>query len=620
MPKYKYQNRKFVIGGIAVVVVLIYILRLFNLQVLTDTYKRNAESNALLRRSIYPSRGAMYDRNGQLLVYNEPSYDVTIVEREIDNLDTLSLCETLSISKEYFLERFSKIRNLRLNPGYSRFTHQLFMSQLSVEEAGVFQEKLFKFSGFYIQRRDIRKYTFNSAAHTLGYIGEVSLSDIERDEYYTGGDYIGVQGLEKSYEGVLRGKKGVEVLLRDANGRIQGKYKNGALNEKPSPGKDLTLSLDIELQLLGEKLMRGKMGSIVAIEPQTGEILASISSPSYDPSIMVGRTRGKNHSKLAVDPTSPLINRSLMGTYPPASIFKTAQGAVFLQEGIVNLYTTFPCYHGFVVPGLRVGCHYHPSPVPFVGAISTSCNAYFCWGLYKMLENKKYESPSEALTVWKDHMVSMGMGYTLGVDLPNEKRGLIPNAQFYDKIYGEGKWSGLRIIHTAIGQGEILMTPIQMANLAAIIGNRGYYYTPHLVKNILEDSIPSKYRTKHITSIDPKHFDAIAKGMRGAVVGSAYGGTARRANFPDLEICGKTGTAQNRGEDHSVFIGFSPLKNPKIAIAVYVEYAGFGGRWAAPIGALMMEQYLKGEISEERAPLVKSISTTNLTPYEFKKR
>ena len=619
MSKYQYENRKFVIAGIAILIVVIYVFRLFSLQVLTDTYKQYAESNALLKRTIYPSRGAMYDRTGKLLVYNEPSYDVTIVEREVKDLDSVALCEALSITQEYFRERLKNIRNLRLNPGYSRFTHQLFMSQLSVEEAGIFREKLFRFPGFYIQRRDIRKYTYNSAAHTLGYIGEVSLRDINNDNYYSGGDYIGVQGLEKTYEEQLRGNKGTEILLRDAVGLIQGKYKDGMYNEPPSPGKDLTLSLDIELQLLGEKLMQGKMGSIVAIEPETGEILALVTSPTYDPSIMVGRKRGTNHSKLVVDATSPLLNRSLMG-YPPASTFKTAQGAIFLQENIVDLNTTFPCYHGFVVPGLRVGCHYHPSPVPFIGAISTSCNAYFSWGLYKMIDNKKYESPSEALTVWKDHMVSMGFGYALGVDLRCEKRGLIPNAQFYDKIYGEGKWSGIRIIHTAIGQGEILLTPLQMANLAAIIGNRGHYITPHIVKSIKGDTIDAKYREVKHTTIKPEYFDYIAQGMRGAVIGSAYGATARRANFPGIEICGKTGTAQNRGNDHSVFMGFAPMKNPKIAICVYVEYAGFGGTWAAPIGALMMEQYLNGSISEERASQVKEISNTNLIPYEFKKR
>lgn len=620
MTKYQNQNRKFVISGIAIVIVIIYLLRLFDLQIMTDSYKLHADSNALLKQTIYPSRGAMYDRNGKLLVYNEPSYDVTVVEREMDSIDTLALCNALSITPEYFNERFVNIRNRRLNPGYSRFTHQLFMSQLTVEEAGVFQEKLFRFPGFYVQRRDIRKYTYNSAAHILGYIGEVPPIELKRDDYYTGGDYIGIQGLEKSYEVQLRGKKGVEVLLRDANGRIQGRYKDGELNEKPSPGKDLTLSLDMDLQLLGEKLMKGKMGSIVAIEPETGEVLALVSSPTYDPTIMVGRQRGKNHSKLVLDPTSPLLNRSIMGTYPPASIFKTAQGAIFLQEEIVNLNTTFPCYHGFVVPGLRVGCHYHASPVPIMGAISTSCNSYFCWGLYKMLDNKKYASHADALTVWKDHMVSMGFGYPLGIDLPNEKRGLIPNAQFYDKIYGEGKWNGLRIIHTAIGQGEILLTPLQMANLAVIIGNRGYFYTPHMVKEIANDTISSKYKTPHRVSIDEKYFDYIAQGMRGAVVGSPYGATGWRAGVPGLDICAKTGTAQNKGKDHAVFMGFAPQKNPKIAVSVYIEYGGWGGRYAAQIGSLIIEHYLNGEIAPDRKPIYDEVVNTNLIPYDLKKR
>lgn len=619
MPKFQYQNRKFVIGGIAIGVVLVFIIRLFSLQVTTDQYKRNADSNAFLKKTIYPSRGAIYDRNGDLLVYNEPSYDITVVPREIQNLDTADLCQTLSITKEYLEERMERMKDRRSNPGYSRFTHQLFMSQLSVEESGIFQEKLFKFPGFYVERRNVRKYTYNSAAHALGDIGEVSMRDINNDDYYSRGDYIGRQGVEKSYEKYLRGEKGTEVLLRDAHGRIQGRYKGGSLDVKPSPGKDLTLSIDIQLQMLGEKLMQGKLGSIVAIEPSTGEILCLVSSPSFDPSSMVGRKRGESHRILQRDPTKPLFNRALMATYPPASTFKTAQGAIFLQEGIVDLNTTFPCYRGFVVPGLRVGCHGHPSPVPFKGAISTSCNSYFSWGLYKMIDNKKYQSPSDALTVWKDHMVSMGFGYALGVDLPGEKRGLIPNAQFYDKVYGEGKWNGLRIIHTAIGQGEILTTPIQLANLGAIIANRGHYYTPHIVKSIKNDLLDDEYTVPKNTTINPEYFQYIAEGMRGAVIGSAYGSTARRANIPGIEVCGKTGTAQNRGKDHSVFMGFAPLDNPKIAISVYVEYGGFGATYAVPIGALMIEQYLNGEIAEERAYLIDQLHNSNLIPYDLKK-
>lgn len=619
MPKYQYQNRKFVIGGIAIGIVLIFLIRLFSLQVTTDRYKKNADSNAFLKKTIYPSRGAIYDRNGELLVYNEPSYDITVVPREIHDLDTADFCNTLSITKEYFEERMERMKDRRSNPGYSRFTHQLFMTQLTVEESGIFQEKLFKYAGFYVQRRNIRKYTYNSAAHALGDIGEVSMRDINSDDYYSRGDYIGRQGVERSYEKHLRGKKGTEVLLRDAHGRIQGRYKKGALDIKPSPGKDLTLSLDIQLQMFGEQLMQGKLGSIVAIEPETGEILCLVSSPSFDPSIMVGRKRGESHRDLQKDPTKPLFNRALMAAYPPASTFKTAQGAIFLQEGIVDLNTTFPCYRGFVVPGLRVGCHGHPSPISFKGAISTSCNSYFSWGLYKMIDNKKYESPTEALTVWKDHMVSMGFGYALGVDLPGEKRGLIPNAQFYDKIYGKNKWNGLRIIHTAIGQGEILTTPIQLANLSATIANRGHYYVPHIVKSIKDEELDDTYTIPKQTTIDSQYYEYIVEGMRGSVIGSTYGGTSRRANIPGIEICGKTGTAQNRGKDHSVFMGFAPKDKPKIAIAVYVEHGGFGATYAVPIAALMIEKYLTGVVAEERAYLIDQLSKTNLIPYDLKK-
>ncbi len=614
------DTRRFVIGGIAIGIVLLYIIRLFVLQIMTDDYKRNADSNAFLRKTQYPARGAIYDRNGALLVFNQPAYDITIVPREIEYLDTLDLCRTLNITRDYFVKRMEDIRDRRQNPGYSRYTHQLFMSQLSAEESGMFQEKLFKFPGFYIQRRTIRQYAYNSAAHALGDIGEVSMRDIENDDYYVRGDYIGKQGVERSYEQYLRGEKGVEILLRDAHGRIQGKYMDGALDKSPVPGKNLTLSIDIELQMLAEKLMRNKLGSIVAIEPKTGEILCLVSAPDYDPSIMIGRQRGRNHQELERDPKTPLFNRALMAAYPPGSTFKTAQGLTFLQEGIVDLNTTFPCFNAFMVPGLRVGCHAHGSPIPFVPSLSTSCNSYYCWGLYRMIDNKKYGSSANALTVWKDHMVSMGFGYALGVDLPGEKRGLIPNASFYDKIHGEGRWGGLRIIHTAIGQGEVLLTPVQMANLAATIANRGHFITPHIVKEIQDHELDSTYRFPRHTTIDPKHYEPVVEGMRGAVVGSPYGATCRRANIPDITVCGKTGTAQNRGKDHSIFMGFAPMDEPEIAIAVYVENGGFGATWAVPIGALLIEQYLKGKVSPERSYLINDISKANLIPYEYQKR
>lgn len=592
---YNLEKRKYVIGGIAIFIVLIFLSRLFVLQILTDDYKKNADSNAFLKKIQFPSRGVMYDRTGDLLVYNQPAYDITLVPKEIEDLDTLDLCRALNITRSYFERRMKDIRDRRMNPGYSRYTHQVFMTQLSAEECGVFQEKLFKFPGFYVQRRTIRQYTYSSAAHVLGDIGEVSMKDIEADEegFYIRGDFIGKQGVERSYEQQLRGRKGVEILLRDAHGRIQGRYMDGQMDETPVPGKNLTLGLDIRLQMLGERLMKNKIGSIVAIEPETGEILCMVSSPTFDPRTMIGRQRGKNHRELERNIQKPLLNRSIMGAYPPGSTFKTAQGLTFLQEGVIQPNTSFPCFHGFVHAGLRVACHAHPAPLPLVPAIATSCNSYFCWGLYRMIGMKKYGKPQNAMNKWRDYMVSMGFGYKLGVDLPGEKRGLIPNAQFYDKAY-RGSWNGLTVISIAIGQGEVLLTPLQIANLGATIANRGYFVTPHVVKEVEGEPLDSLYRTKRYTDVDQKYYETIVEGMRNAVLG----GTCRAANIPGIEVCGKTGTAQNRGHDHSVFMGFAPMDKPKIAIAVYVENGGFGAVYGVPIGALMMEQYLNGNLSE----------------------
>lgn len=608
-----FENRKYVIGGAAVAIVLIYIIRLFSLQIVSEDYKKNADSNAFLKKVQYPARGNMFDRNGKLLVYNQSSYDVTVIPREVADIDTTDLCRTLGITREFFIKRMEDIRNRKKNPGYSPYTNQLFLAQLTPEETGMLQEKLFKFPGFYIQRRSIRQYTSDIAALALGDIGEISQNELDKDTtgYYAGGDYIGKQGIEKYYENVLRGRKGVEILLRDARGRIQGRYMNGA-NDIPSiPGKNLTLGLDMELQALAEKLMQGKRGSVVAIEPETGEILCMVSAPTFDPAMLVGRDRGKNHVSLLKNPSKPLLNRAIIGTYPPGSTFKTAQGLVFMQEGIVDEYTSFPCYSGFVIPGFRLGCHAHPSPLRLQDAISTSCNSYFCWGLWRLIDNKKYGTPQNAITVWKNHMVDMGFGYALGVDLSGEKRGLIPNAEFYNKIHN-GRWRGLSIISIAIGQGEILATPLQIANLAATIANRGKFITPHIVKSIQDTVTEPRYREWRYTGINPEYYDIIIRGMRGAVIGSNYGATCRRANIPGLEICGKTGTAQNRGEDHSIFMGFAPMHEAKIAISVYVENGGFGATWAVPIGALLIEQYLHGSIDESRLPEVERISSTNL--------
>ncbi len=610
MRNYRFEKRKYVIGMVAILVVALYLFRLFDLQILTDDYKRYADSNAFLNKIQYPSRGAIYDRNGKLLVFNQPAYDITFIPKEVTKLDTLDFCHALNITREQFDSRMLDVKNRQKNPGYSEYTQQIFMTQLSAAECGIFQEKLFNFPGFSVQRRTIRQYSYAAAGHALGDIGEVSKREIEADDYYIRGDYVGKQGVEKSYERYLRGEKGVEVLLRDAYGRIQGHYLDGKLDRPSVPGKNLVLGLDIDLQLLGERLLQNKIGAIVAIEPETGEILCMVSSPTFDPGLLSGRQRGKNHLALQTDGRKPLLNRAIMGAYPPGSTFKTAQALTFLQEEIIHPDApAFPCSHGFHYGNLRVGCHGHGSPLSLLPAIATSCNSYFCWGLFRMFGDKKYHTPQNAITAWKDHMVSQGFGYRLGCDLPGEQRGLIPNAEFYDKAY-RGSWNGLTVISIAIGQGEILATPLQIANLGATIANRGYFITPHIVKEIQDNELDSLYRTPRVTTIDRKYYEEVVKGMRAAVTGSMGSATCRMvgAILPNVEACGKTGTAQNRGKDHSVFMGFAPMDNPKIAIAVYVENGGFGATYGVPIGAMMMDQYLNGKLSPENEWLAEEFS------------
>ncbi len=584
------------IGGVAAAIVLIYIVRLFTLQLLSDDYKKNADSNAFLKKIEYPSRGVITDRHGKLMVYNQPAYDIMVVMNEAKGrIDTLELCEALGITKDDFITRMDNIKDRSKNPGYSRFTQQLFMSQLSDKEFSVFQEKIFRFPGFYVQRRSIRQYMYPYAAHVLGDVGEVSEGDIEDDDYYQLGDYIGKLGVEKSYEKQLRGEKGVQILLRDAHGRIQGKYQNGKYDKKPVPGKDLTLSIDLKLQALGERMLEGKIGAIVAIEPSTGEVLSMVSSPSYDPRMMVGRLRGKNHTKLSRNVWKPLLNRAIMGQYPPGSTFKTTQALTYLSEGIITPGTTFPCHHGFSYRGLHVGCHGHASPLALTEALSTSCNGYFCWGLYYMIGNRrKYHTVQDAMNTWRDYMVSMGFGYKLGIDLPGEKRGLIPNADYYDRAY-KGSWNGLTIISISIGQGEVNLTPLQIANLGATIANRGYYYVPHVVRKVQGEPLDTLYTRKHYTMAKRKAYNAVVAGMRS----SAIKGTCKYLGHSNIVMCGKTGTAQNRGQDHSVFMGFAPMNNPKIALAVYVENGGFGADFAVPIARVLMEQYINGKLSPD---------------------
>jgi penicillin-binding protein 2 len=587
---YNLEKRKLVIGGFIVAIVIIYIIRLVQLQVLDSTYKAHADNNAFMEKVIYPSRGLIYDRNDSLVVYNSPEYDLMMIPKDVLPFDTIDFCNTLKISREEFDRRLQEMQKGR---SYSSFTQQVFMNHLSPEDYGRLQEKLYRFPGFFVVQRILRQYNYHVAANVLGDIREVNARDIENDSYYRPGDYTGDLGIEKSYEQWLRGVKGKEILIRDATGKIKGHYNDGADDVSPVAGNNLKLSIDIGLQAYGELLMQGKVGAIVCIEPKTGEILALVSSPTYDPALLMGKERGKNYGDLVNNRLKPLYDRSIMAAYPPGSTFKPSQGLIFLDEGIITTSTMYPCRRGYVNAGMRVGCHGHGSPISLKPALQTSCNAYFCWGFKHMMDNrKKYGSTGKAFEVWKNHMVSMGYGYKLGVDMPGESRGFIPNTAFYDKFHKKGKWTGQSIISDAIGQGEILATPLQIANLSATIANRGYYITPHVVKNIEGVGVLKRNLERHDTDIDKRYYADIVEGMRMAVLG----GTCTRANIPGLDVCGKTGTAQNpHGRDHSVFMGFAPMNDPKIAVCVYVENAGFGAAFGVPIGALMIQRYLRGD-------------------------
>lgn len=597
-----YINRKYILGGIAVAVVIIYLIRLFSLQLMSDDYKKNADSNAFRKEIQYPSRGLILDRKGRLLVYNESSYNIMVVMNDQRGIDTLDFCQTVGITKDFYIKRMDEIKS---KISYSRYTPQLFMSQIPAEEFSVFREKLFRFKGFSVEKRSVRHYTTGLGAHLLGDVGEVNDKDIANDDYYQSGDFIGKLGVERSYEKELRGEKGMRIMLRDVHGRTQGHYQNGKYDKAPVPGKDVTLSIDLDLQALAERLLEGKLGAIVAIEPSTGQILCMASSPTYDPRLTVGRNRGKYHQQLSRDPMRPLLNRAIMGTYPPGSTFKITQALMGLQEGSITPEIAFPCHHGFNYKGLHLGCHGHASPINLVPAIGTSCNAYFCWNLYRMFSNKrKYGSVQNAMNCWKDHMVDMGFGYKLGIDLPGESRGMIPNANYYDDHYRKS-WNALTVISISIGQGEVTATPLQIANLAATVANRGHYYVPHIVRSIRGGQIDSLYTHPHHTTINPRWYDYAVAGMRKAVLR----GTCHAANIPGIEVCGKTGTAQNRGHDHSAFMGFAPMNSPRIAVVAYIENGGFGAVYGVPIGALIMEQYLNGSLSpssEKKAQVIQN--------------
>ena len=600
-------KRKYIIGSIAVVVVLSYIIRLFFLQVIDQSTQEKAENNAQLRQTLYPSRGLIYDRNGELLVANQPIYEVTMVVREMTKqaFDTIGLCNALHITRETFDTRMQDMTNRKKNRGYSRYSPQIFMQNLSQEEIAQLQQEKYKYPGVDIRIRTLRDYTYPIASHVLGSVGEVNYNDIERDNYYSIGDYSGRDGIERTYEEALRGQKGVKIYMRDSRGRIQGVYQQGKLDTDAQAGTDLHLSLDIATQQVAEALMQNKIGSIVAIEPQTGEILAMASAPYWDPRKLVGKERSANYQQLLNDPHKPLMNRATQAQYSPGSTFKILQALAALQDGSITPYTKYPCNGKSSSP---IKCtHNHGSPVYLDEGIEQSCNPYF-WALYRdMLQKDGYEDGhvrfKEHYNAWREIIASFGLGEKFtNTDIREQAKGYLPTTDFYNKIYGQKGWKAITIRSLSIGQGEILVTPLQLANQVAAIANKGYYITPHFNRN---DSMKSDV---HTTLVDEKYFDVVHRGMARVMTE----GTGRWYNIPELQMCGKTGTVQNpHGEDHALFIGFAPMDNPQIAVAVAVENAGFGATWACPIATLVMEQYLTGEI--KRKSLYDRMTTADLT-------
>jgi len=591
-------NRKYVIITLMILAALGLIIRLFIIQVVESTYRISADNNVLRYVTQYPARGLIYDRNGRMVVSNQAAYDVMVIPSQTVRPDTAALCSLLGITPEVFKDRM----NIAIN--YSRRAPSVFLKQISDETYARLQEKLFTFPGFYVQPRTLRKYARPVASHLLGYVSEVDDGVIRKDPYYKQGDYIGKSGIEEAYEKKLRGRKGVKIYMVDVYSRIKGSYAGGDLDTMAVHGDDITSTVDLDLQEYGEHLMKNKKGSIVAIEPRTGEVLALVSAPDYDPGLLVGRVRSDNFARLNTDTLKPLFNRALMAAYPPGSTFKPINGLIALQEQVITPYTMFGCDKGY----LFVGCHIHPSPLNLEGAILNSCNSYFCQTYKRTLENPKYRSVTEAYDKWKDYLTQFGFGSKLGSDFVNELPGFVPPTSYYDRYYGKNRWKALTVISLAIGQGEIGTTPLQLANMTAAIANRGYYYTPHIVRSVGQDSyIDPKFTLKHIISVDSTNFEQIIVGMEAAVAV----GTGRPAAIKDITVCGKTGTAQNpHGKEHSVFIAFAPKVNPRIAIMVFVENSGAGATYAAPIAGLMIEKYLKGEADSKEKE--ESIMNLNL--------
>ncbi len=580
-----------------ILVGITYILKLFYLQVLTDEYKKKATRISVKKVYTFPERGYIYDRNGKLLVANQTSYDVMIIPREVKSLDTIEFCSLLKITKNDFIKKFYRAKK------YSPRLASVFVKQLAKEDYAYLQEKMFKYEGFYIQKRAIRNYPIKYAANVVGYIGEVNEKKLKEDSYYQQGELIGINGVEKQYEKLLRGKKGIKYYQKDNHNKIIGSFKNGTLDTQAATGNDLTLTLDIDLQIYGEQLMKNKRGAIIAIEPSSGEILALVTAPSYDPNLMVGRKRAKYSTQFLNDKINkPMFDRGLKGEYAPGSPFKIVNALIGLQEQVINTSTKFKCIGGYRY-GKRekafMKCHCGTHGwVNFDRAIYKSCNSYFSNTYRKIIE--KYESPEEGIDHWHDKVMSFGFGDYLGTDLPQGNKGLIPDSKFYDRYYPSFRWRAVSTISNAIGQGQIATTPIQLANMTAAVANRGYFYTPHIVKKIKDNQLDNKYTIPKKTAVDSVYFEPVIQGMYNVF----EKGTARYSKVKGIDICGKTGTVQNyirrNGEkiamaDHSIFIAFAPKDHPKIALAIFIENGGFGSQYAAPISSLMIEKYLKGK-------------------------
>ena len=602
------RENKLLIGLCAAAGILI--VKLFGIQILDDKYKMDADNNSMVYSVIYPTRGIIHDRNGNILVGNKVAYDIVVTPREIQEFDTLGLADALDVSPDLIREKMAEYKKNRRRIGWQSV---VMLKKIPQETYMRFAEVAYRFPGFKGQARSIREYPYNAGGNLLGYVTEVDSRFLQKHPgEYAAGDYAGKSGIEAAREKELKGEKGYSIWLRNSRNRIESRYRDGEMDKDAVPGKDITTTIDAELQNYGQELMKNKVGSLVAIEPSTGEILAMISSPGIDVDMLADI--GQHYSDIVSDPYKPMFNRAVQAYYPPGSVFKLVNGLIGMQEGVVTPNTHYPCKLGYHFGKSKLGCHAHKSPIDLQESIMMSCNAYYCYILRDLLENGKNGSIAESLDKWNEYVKSFGFGKKLGSDFPAELSGFIPNSAYYDKWYGKRRWKATTVISLSIGQGEIGCTPLHMANLCATIANRGYYITPHIIKDSEEVTIDPKYKEKIYTMVDEKHFETVVGGMYRAVnSGFGSGATASIAAVEGLDICGKTGTSQNpHGDDHSVFICFAPKDNPKIAVAAYVENGGFGATWAAPIASLLTEKYLTGEISQERKYLEERILEGNL--------